>query len=118
MWTKRLPSGDGSGSNPTPRPNSIVWMPCSRSPDVSTIRSRPSAVSRTTWDQPSASDTNRIDPSGSQLASESKLVSPATGSLGAGCDVDQHDLRGFEVVEAALGRDGNLRRRRETRPGT
>ena len=77
-WTKRLPSGDGSGSNPTPRPNSIVWMPCSRSPDVSTIRSRPSAVSRTTWDQPSASDTNRIEPSGSQLASESKLVSPAT----------------------------------------
>ena len=30
-------------------------------------------------------------------------------SLGAGCDVDQHDLRGFEVVGAALGRDGNLR---------
>ena len=74
MWTKRLPSGDGRGADPGPPPGS----PCSRLPSVRTIRSWPSAVSRTTWNQPSASETNRREPSGSQRAATSTLRSPAT----------------------------------------
>ena len=73
-WTNRLPSGEGRGAAPGPPPGS----PCSRSPAVRTIRSWPSAVSRTTWNQPSASDTNSSDPSGSQWAPTSTLRSPAT----------------------------------------
>ncbi len=76
-WTKRLPSGDGSGAAPTPP----LGSPCSRSPAVSTIRSWPSAVSRTTWNQPSASDTNSSDPSGSQRVPTSTDPSPATTRL-------------------------------------
>ena len=74
MWTNRLPSGDGRGADPGPPPGS----PCSRSPSVRTIRSWPSALSRTTWNQPSASETNRNEPSGSQRAATSTLRSPAT----------------------------------------
>ena len=43
----------GAARSPSPPDGS----PCSRSPAVSTIRSCPSAVRRTTWNQPSASDT-------------------------------------------------------------
>ena len=52
--------------DPAPPPGS----PCSRSPAVSTIRSWPSAVSRTTWNQPSASDTKSSEPSGSQRGAD------------------------------------------------
>ena len=63
-----------AGADPGPPPGS----PCSRSPSVRTIRSWPSAVSRTTWNQPSASETNSSEPSGSQRAATSTLRSPAT----------------------------------------
>ena len=130
MWTNRLPSGDGSGADPGPPPGS----PCSRSPSVRTIRSWPSAVSRTTWNQPSASETNRSEPSGSQRAATSTLRSPATTrdapvatSTRAICDglldirpASCHDRdaravgRPFERldVDAGLGQDRRSRRLR------
>ena len=110
MWTNRLPSGDGSGTWPAPPPGS----PCSRSPAVRTIRSCPSAVSRTTWNQPSASDTNRSEPSAIHSAPTSRLRSPATTLDAPRRDVDQRDLGGLEVL-LALAHDRDPARRRAPR---
>ena len=70
MWTKRSPSGDGSGGVADAPDGS----PCSRSPSVRTSRSRPSGDRRTTWNQPLASDDV-----------QERAVGQAVGSRRRGC---------------------------------
>jgi hypothetical protein len=78
-WTKRLPSGEGSGTYPQPPPGS----PCSCWPVVRTTRALPSVETRTTWNQPSSSETmSRPEPSGSQRGPVSQADSPATSRSG------------------------------------
>ena len=52
-WTNRDPSGDGSGADPAPPDGS----PCSRSPAGQDDPVMPVGGRRTTWNQPSASET-------------------------------------------------------------
>ena len=88
--------------------------PCSRSPWVRTMRSWPSAVRRTTWNQPSASDTYSSDPSASQRAPVSWLSAPgddlsvtAGASTMAICDVSGRGLpRGHDRQPVAVRRPG------------
>ena len=72
--TNRVASGDGSGATPKPPPGA----PCSTGPAVRALRSVPSALMDTTWNQPSASlRRSRPLPSGSQRAPVAQSASPA-----------------------------------------
>ena len=94
-----------------------------RPPSGRSGRGRP-RVRLTTWNQPSASETYRSDPSGSQRAPTSMLVSPATTSVAPGGHVDQRDLRRLGRFGLAVGHHGEAaavgrpveRRRRRCRP--
>ena len=71
-WTKRPPSGATSGTNP----KSDEGSPCSIAPAVRKLRSCRVGSSRTTWNQPSASEIRVRPPSGSQRGPHSQ-ASPA-----------------------------------------
>ncbi len=111
IWANRDPSGEGSGAYPMPPDGS----PCSRSPSVRTTRSAPSAERRTTWNQPSASDTYSKCPVGQPGRARVVASLARDDRLGPAGEVDDRDLVGLEIVRLALARDREPRTIR--RPG-